>query len=686
MLKRLILTSLICLPAMLVASNPVDSLSQALSQYRRSGNTEKQVEINLALGKHLNKDGQHQEALANLLVALRLMPDNANAVEQFELYSQLGLAYYWLDQYAVALDYCTKANYLAESHLGLKEQASSLTQLSDVHVNLGNFEESLRFQLESLQKSELLNDSICIGDAHRVLSRIYWYKSEFDEALESAEKALSFYGSKGDIKSIYTCLAGIASIYAETGQIPMALEYAKRSLELAIKENYQYGVAFSTGMLGEVSRQSGEIAAAKMYLSDAIQKFHSLDIKHEAADFTNTLAETLIIDGQLEAARDSFLSALVIAEEIKSLLLKRDVYHKLSNVYQLQEDYSHAFQYAQLHAALKDSLMNEDVEKKMDQLHLDHEIQKRERQIALMREEQKSDITNILIGVLIFLLFVAGFILFQYFQRIKTQKKLDILLKDQKREIETKEQRIQDVMEDIRYFSEIVSHDLKATVSEIRGNIDAIKKEANGNESDINKLGHHIDYLDKILNSLLLYSIADNKDESKEQLDLGEMVREVIQALPAAYRGKGARINIHNLPTIYAEKRKIFQLFQHLIINGIKNHSPELIPEIHVSCSKVTCPYTGEPEYMISIKDKGKGISKDKQKELFHLHYGTENPYESGTGIGLVICRKIVEHYNGAIWVDSNEGLGSTFHFVLPFSQILEGQQPRLRETETVKA
>jgi hypothetical protein len=165
----------------------------------------------------------------------------------------------------------------------------------------------------------------------------------------------------------------------------------------------------------------------------------------------------------------------------------------------------------------------------------------------------------------------------------------------------------------------------------------------------------------ELINDLLAYSRVSSRGKEFEPTDCEAVLSGALANLRTALEESAAVVTYDGLPTVMADRLQLGQLFQNLIGNALKFRS-EQPPCVHVSAqlSKASRP----AEWVFSISDNGIGIDPRFAERIFvifqRLHRKTDYP---GTGIGLAICKKIVERHGGRIWVESQPGKGTTFYF-----------------------
>ena len=167
--------------------------------------------------------------------------------------------------------------------------------------------------------------------------------------------------------------------------------------------------------------------------------------------------------------------------------------------------------------------------------------------------------------------------------------------------------------------------------------------------------------MQRLSQDLLSYSRVSNQTHTLSFADAEDALNTALRNLALVIREQNAVVTHDPLPTLLCDQTKLGQLFQNLISNGIKFHA-EAPPHIHISASKTE----DERAWLFSVSDNGIGIEQDYFERIFvlfqRLHTRSKYP---GTGIGLAICKRIVEQHNGRIWVKSAKGEGCTFYFTI---------------------
>jgi light-regulated signal transduction histidine kinase (bacteriophytochrome) len=163
-----------------------------------------------------------------------------------------------------------------------------------------------------------------------------------------------------------------------------------------------------------------------------------------------------------------------------------------------------------------------------------------------------------------------------------------------------------------------------------------------------------------LINDLLAYSRLGTRARPFESTDCNKVLETVLVNLGVAISESGAQITHDPMPTVMGDSSQLVQLFQNLIGNAIKFRSVEPM-RVHIGVE------AADAMWQFSVTDNGIGIAPEYHERIFvmfqRLHGRTEYP---GTGIGLAICKKIVERHGGTVWVESQAGHGSTFKFTIP--------------------
>jgi light-regulated signal transduction histidine kinase (bacteriophytochrome) len=219
--------------------------------------------------------------------------------------------------------------------------------------------------------------------------------------------------------------------------------------------------------------------------------------------------------------------------------------------------------------------------------------------------------------------------------------------------------------QDLEQFAYVASHDLQEPLRMVATYTQLLGERYRGKlDADADKYIHYaVDgalRMQKLVQDLLAFSRVGRHGFAPESIDCNVALEVALKNLEAAIKESGAIVERTQLPVLVADCSQLVQVFQNLIGNAIKFHgsAPPLI--------RVSAEVTGK-ECLFSVADNGIGIAAEHRENVFvifrRLHMHSEYP---GSGIGLSICKKIIEQHGGRIWVDSEPGRGSIFQFTLP--------------------
>ncbi|HEX4170251.1 MAG TPA: ATP-binding protein [Bryobacteraceae bacterium] len=166
--------------------------------------------------------------------------------------------------------------------------------------------------------------------------------------------------------------------------------------------------------------------------------------------------------------------------------------------------------------------------------------------------------------------------------------------------------------------------------------------------------------MNTLIQDLLIYARAGVANTPPAPAPLDQDVEAALSQLAGVIQETGARVTHDPLPVITAERHQTTRLFVNLISNAIKYRSPERAPTIHISAKPIDDRWT-----TISLADNGIGFAPEHAEKIFDPFTRLHGPEYSGSGVGLAICRRIVENWGGRIWAKSRPGEGSIFHFTV---------------------
>jgi signal transduction histidine kinase len=253
------------------------------------------------------------------------------------------------------------------------------------------------------------------------------------------------------------------------------------------------------------------------------------------------------------------------------------------------------------------------------------------------------------------------------FEQMRLQNQLEHEIQDRKDAEEALAARAEDLTRsnlELERFAYVASHDLKEPLRMVASYVQLLERRYEHRLDDKGKeyISTAVDGANRmqtLIDDLLAYSKAGHGAERFKRHDLEDVVATVKTDLSVAIQSSGAQIRHDPMPSLVVDPSLIGQLFQNLVANALKFRSADS-PEVYLSAKEQ------ESTWLFSVKDNGIGIDSEYREKVFQVfeRLHTREKY-SGTGVGLSICKKIVERHGGSIWIESEPGEGTTFLFTL---------------------
>jgi signal transduction histidine kinase len=281
--------------------------------------------------------------------------------------------------------------------------------------------------------------------------------------------------------------------------------------------------------------------------------------------------------------------------------------------------------------------------------------------LAKRGREQEANFRTAMTLFVIVLLFSVAMVALLFYLTQREARELE-------RRVALRTEELQRSNEDLQQFAYIASHDLKEPMRMIASYATLLQRryQSRLDEDADTYIGFIVDgvrRMNLLINDLLDYSRAGQlTDEQPSPVDPTQVLKGVLDNLKVTIADAGAIVTHDPLPIISYDQTRLAQLLQNLIGNAIK-YRGEKKPVIHLWAD------TTETETIFAVTDNGPGIPPEHHETIFGIFQRLHGKDVEGTGIGLAMCRRIVERHGGRIWVESTPGAGSTFRFTVPHVQ-----------------
>jgi signal transduction histidine kinase len=445
--------------------------------------------------------------------------------------------------------------------------------------------------------------------------------SQFDELKKMyLGKALEYALQSGDKGTISRCYNAFAVYYAKRKEFEIALNYYQKSLNLALEVGEKNMLAVCYNNLGSTHVELKQFEKGLEYLNKALE-LKKISGKPNAIGFTHIHIGKAYYDwGKFREALQNFLEAerLILSAGTKHEI--HTCYDYISKIFSILNDFESAYEYLKRYVEVSKENQNFDKAAAILDAQTKFELEKKEKEAELLRQKNA--------------------------------------------EIERYATKLENSNRELKQFAHIASHDLKEPLRMVGSYVSLLEKKLKGRltEDETVYMQFILDGTKRmyaLINDILEISKI-NVETHFRDVNLNLVVYEVIQNLAPDTLAKADILVQSSLPVIEADRTQMLQLFQNLISNALKYNKSER-PRVEIYCRSL------KESIEITVEDNGIGIAPEYREKIFVIFQRLHSRNEfSGTGIGLAICKKIVENMNGRIWVADSKLGGAAFKLMIP--------------------
>ena len=634
--------------------------------YRTKGlYQERQLAFQLALNNYILASKAVENIDAKRTAAIQI--DIAIVYRNTYRYNEARSTYFSL------IDFCHKS----KDSLNLQNAYGGLGVL---FFTVNDYENAIRYYDKALQISRethnYINECIYLDN----LSEAYGCHKRFDKAFEYIKIASKIAEREQDKDSQIPLYERHARLYAEVRDFDKAFEKINEALALCNDDNHTRDKNNLTIVKAELYVQQYDIEAA-------LKTFKTID---ENLINVNSLTKVYYALGNIYSqknniglAEDYYKKSQALAEKNQSLRYAEWNHRALYKIYSQKSLSDGALFHLEKANALRDSLFNYEKSGQVTELQFRYDLAQSEQNL---KEAQLKANRILIVAILSLSMLLVSFLMYWLRQKSKKNDALEhkneeiekqklqlesfnheILAKN--KEIEEQKRLLEESNGMLRQFSYAVAHDLREPLRNMSNFTTIIQRKYLSHLPQdaipyFEFVTNGATRMSKMLEGLLKYSMLSmNQVTDLETINIHDIVSEVNDSLGLIIKEKNARIvHADTMPTLTINRIHLTQLIQNLVSNALKFVEVSPIIEIITKEEK--------DSVLLAIKDNGIGINSENGKKLFQLFHRLhrDSTRFEGTGVGLALCKTIVEKYGGKIWFESTEGQGTTFFMHFPKS------------------
>jgi len=603
--------------------------------------------------------------------------DNMTAVAL--CYRNIGNVYFYESDYYLAREYYNKALAIFDKQEDYEGKASIYNNLGNIYENQGDYDSALENYYKILNISEEMGNKNLQSAAHTNIAVIHYRHKDYDRSIEHFEKSFALKEEIDDVRGMALLLMNMSSVYFGQSEIEecsvkknklikKAIESLQESIEIRKKLNDPYGLSLCYNSLGQIYNKIGNIPLALDYLNRSLEISKSINNKRGKVFVYRNFAEVYYKQKEYNKSIFNALRGLELAEEMESLADQKAILFYLMKAYSAIGESEIISKYLDQYSVVSDSLFSISRAESVAEMETRYQTEKKEKEIELLNRDK--ELQNLKINktrrerntFIVSVIILSVFVLLLY-KLYNNRKKVALITKEKNKELEnsnkTKDK-----------FISILAHDLKSPFASFLNIARALNNDFDKIDNDdkrkfIQKINKSAEEINKLLNNILQWAVVKRGSSKPEtyQVNIYDVAEESVNSLKCFIEENNVEIdnNISKDIVAIANKGYLAVIINNLITNAVKFSSDSKLVKIY---SKVEKDFA-----VITVEDYGIGMDIEDTNKLFRIDVDTVkigNSGQKGTGMGLLLCKELIENMKGKIWVESEKNIGSKFSFSIP--------------------
>lgn len=613
-------------------------------------------------------------SLAYDSIALDIAIKEKDTAAQSNILNNMGLSFYAKSDVATAITLISQSLELKELIADSLEIDKTLNNLGVLYQIIGDFDTATEFLKRSLHIRKEQNDLPGMARSLSNTSVLLKKAGRMDESLAMLEEAKKIYTELDDEQGLASVYNNKGTVYQKLNDFKQAERYFLLSVELKDEDKEPRFLANTYNNLGMISMARGNYDQAEQYYLKALEIRTRINDVFGLTTVNVNLGELHRLSKRYTASEKHLLQALAILEQEGFKEPLQRCLHQLSLLYAELGRYEKAYQHAVRAAVLREEIYTDDLQQLISNLETQRKTEVTYRENIMLRmdnELKELTIRRNRFTTTMIVLFAALVLLFAtiVWFRLREIRRLNSELEKAVGMLKISEHNLKSAIEAKDKLFSIIAHDLIGPFNAILGFSEMLLNTYDSfSEKERKRFVANIHEASsgtyKLLQNLLDWSRSQTGKLSynPELFDLSALVEEGIKAVSESAANKNIDIeaDVAKGSMVFADNNMVYTVIRNLLSNAIKFTPRE--GNIKIGAK------TQNSHLQVFISDNGVGIPRVWQSKIFdinkeHKRPGTEK--EQGTGLGLILCAELVKRNGGTIWVESEEGKGSTFYFTL---------------------